>query len=185
MRLQRLVVMLLAIGLWAVIPAAAQERFGGLTGVVTDQQGGALPGATITTTNNDTGTVRTTVSDENGRFNIDALEPGRYSVIVELSGFQKLEANNVIVLLGRNAELPAQLRLGTVSETVQVVGDTARQIDTRSTAITHNITSEEFNRMPKPRRPLRPLRRGDRQPGAARRRTAGEWRQRCRELVHG
>jgi len=131
--------------------AAAQERFGGIAGSVSDQQQGALPGATVTATNNQTGAVRTTVTGSDGRFQLTDLEPGRYTVAIELQGFQRLENREVIVLLGRNIDFPARLQLGQVSETVQVVGETSRQIDTRSTAISHNITSEEIDRMPKAR----------------------------------
>ncbi|MFN7915827.1 MAG: carboxypeptidase regulatory-like domain-containing protein [Vicinamibacterales bacterium] len=131
--------------------AAAQERFGGIAGSVTDPQQGALPGATVTATNNQTGAVRTTVTGTDGRFQLADLEPGRYSVIVELQGFQRLENRDVLVLLGRTVEFPAQLQLGQISETVQVTGEAARQIDPRSTAITHNITAEEIDRIPKAR----------------------------------
>jgi hypothetical protein len=143
--------MMIALLLCAAAPIAAQERFGGIAGTVSDPQQGALPGATITATNNETGSVRTTVTGSDGRFQLADLEPGRYTVTVELQGFQRLQSNDVIVLLGRNIEFPAQLQLGQISETVQVTGETSRQIDTRSTAITHNITAEEIDRMPKSR----------------------------------
>lgn len=144
----------LAIGLLIALAAAgvsAQERFGGIAGAVTDPQQGALPGATITATNNQTGAVRTTVAGSDGRFQLADLEPGRYTVVVELQGFQRLQSTDVLVLLGRTIDFPAQLQLGQVSETVQVTGEISRQIDTRSTAITHNITAEEIDRMPKAR----------------------------------
>ena len=48
--------------------ASAQERFGALTGRVTDQQGSAVPGVTVVTTNTQTGEVRTFVTDANGQY---------------------------------------------------------------------------------------------------------------------
>lgn len=135
----------------AAYAAQAQERFGGIAGTVTDPSAAALPGATITATNKVTGAMRTTVSGTDGSFAVRDLEPGRYTVTVELQGFQKLEASDVLVLLGRNADLSAQLKLGQVSETVQVTGDAVSQIDIHSTTIAHNVTAEEFDRLPKAR----------------------------------
>ena len=140
-----------ALLLAASLPSTAQERFGGIAGAITDPSAAALPGATITATNKASGAVRTTVSGTDGTFALRDLEPGRYAVAVELQGFQKLEADDVLVLLGRNAELSAQLKLGQVSETVQVTGDAVRQIDMKSTTIAHNVTAEEFDRLPKTR----------------------------------
>jgi outer membrane receptor for ferrienterochelin and colicin len=140
-----------ALLLFAASPMSAQERFGSLAGTVTDPSAAALPGTTVTATNTASGAVRTVVSGPDGTFNIPDLEPGRYNVSVELQGFQKLEANDVLVLLGRTAQLNAQLKLGQVSETVQVTADAVRQIDMKSTTVSHNITSEELDRMPKAR----------------------------------
>src|SRR4051812_46488232 len=151
MRVHTMKWLLMLVLLCAAGTAAAQERFGGIAGSVTDQQQGALPGATVTATNNQTGAVRTTVTGSDGRFQLTDLEPGRYTVAIELQGFQRIENREVIVLLGRNIDFPARLQLGQISETVQVVGETSRQIDTRSTAITHNITAEEIDRIPKAR----------------------------------
>jgi hypothetical protein len=134
-----------------VHPAQAQERFGGLAGVVTDTTPAPVPGATITVTNNQTGATRVVVSGPDGSFRIPDLDPGRYTVVVELSGFQKVQADDVIVLLGRTVEFPAQLRVGAVTETVNVTAEASRQIDLTSVTTAHNVTQEEFDRMPKPR----------------------------------
>jgi hypothetical protein len=60
--------------------AWAQAGTGTLTGSVRDSQGGALPGTTVTATNNATGAVRTTVANETGSFNMPGLTPGTYTV---------------------------------------------------------------------------------------------------------
>jgi hypothetical protein len=56
--------------------AWAQAGSGNLTGTVRDSQGGALPGVTVTATNNATGAVRTTVTNETGAFNMPGSHPG-------------------------------------------------------------------------------------------------------------
>jgi hypothetical protein len=61
-----------------------------------------------------------------------------------------VERTDVVVLLGRAFEVNAELRVGGVTETVQVVAETPL-VDTRSTMVAHNVTAEEFDRIPKGR----------------------------------
>ena len=70
---------------------------------------------------------------------------------VELQGFQKVQADDVLVLLGRTADFPATLKVGGLSEVVTVTSDTKTQVDLHSTTVAHNVTAEEFDRMPKTR----------------------------------
>ncbi|MEP7310412.1 MAG: carboxypeptidase regulatory-like domain-containing protein [Acidobacteriota bacterium] len=128
----------------------AQERFGGLSGVVTDSSQAAVPGATITITNKQSGAVRSAVSGAEGAYSVPDLEPGRYTVVIELSGFQKVSNDDVLVLLGRTFTVNAQLTVGNVSETVNVTA-AEKQIDLKSVTISHNVTSEELDRLPKAR----------------------------------
>ena len=80
--------------------AAAQERFGALTGRITDQTSAALPGVTVTTTNTQSGETRVFVTGADGMFRAPDLVPGRYTVKFELSGFSSAERADVLVLLG-------------------------------------------------------------------------------------
>jgi hypothetical protein len=131
--------------------ATAQERFGGLTGVVTDASGGVLPGATVTVTSKNTGAARTIVTSSDGLYTIPDLEPGRYSLTAELSGFAKYQIDDVLVSLGKTLKVDAQLKVGDMSEVVQVQAEARPQIDLRSTLVSHNVTSEEIDRLPKGR----------------------------------
>src|SRR6476659_4878056 len=123
--------------LWALLTvvvtgaATAQERFGGIAGVVTDTSQAPVPGATITATNKQTGATRTAVSGADGVYRIPDLDPGRYTVTVELQGFQKVQADDVLVLLGRTADFPASLKVGGVAEAVTVTGESSPQVDLR------------------------------------------------------
>ena len=115
----RIMALLLLCGLAVGTTAMAQERFGTLTGKVTDQQGAAVPGVTVTTRNNETGEVRVFVTDANGQYIAPDLNPGRYTVTFELTGFSRIERNDIAVILGRTFELDAQMMVGSVTETVQ------------------------------------------------------------------
>ena len=143
-----LVAVLMAAGVGV---ATAQERFGGLTGIVTDASGGVLPGATVTVSNKSTGAARTQVTSADGVYTIPDLEPGHYAVVVELSGFSKIQMGDVLVSLGKTLKVDAQLKVGDMSEVVQVQAEARPAIDLRSTLVSHNVTSEEIDRLPKGR----------------------------------
>jgi len=133
------------------LPIRAQERFGGLTGAVTDTMKLAVPGATVTATNNQTGAVRTAVTGGDGTYRIAELSPGRYTVTIELQGFQKATVNDALVVLGKDFPISAELMPGAVTEVVNVTGQIEKQIDLKDVALAHNITSEEFDQLPKAR----------------------------------
>ena len=90
------------------------------------------------------------MTDGSGGYRAD-LEPGMYTVRFELSGFARQEVPNFEVLLGRNTTSIASLKVGNVSEAVQVTAEHAPLIDARSTIIAHNVTAEEIDRLPKGR----------------------------------
>ena len=131
--------------------ATAQERFGGLTGIVTDASGAVLPGATVTITSKNTGAARTLVTGGDGLYSVPDLDPGKYSMVVELSGFSKVSFDDIAVSLGKTLKLDAQLKVGDMTETVQVQADARPAIDSRSTLVSHNVTAEEIDRLPKGR----------------------------------
>jgi hypothetical protein len=74
--------------------AAAQIAAATISGIVVDQAGAPVPGASVTVTATDTGRPRTAFTDRNGRYLAPALPPGRYEVRVELSGFRTADSFN-------------------------------------------------------------------------------------------
>jgi outer membrane receptor protein involved in Fe transport len=129
----------------------AQERFGTVTGTVTDTTEAAVPGATVTATNKETGATRVVVSGVDGTYRVPDLDPGRYALTIELQGFQKIVVDDLIVLLGRSLTADARLQPGVLSEVVSVTADATRQLDLASVTLAHNVTAEEIDRMPKGR----------------------------------
>ena len=78
--------------------ASAQTTTGVISGTVIDPQGGVVPGATVTVTNEATNDARTATTDgERGFFQVTGLTPGTYSVNVTLQGFRKFERKGVVV----------------------------------------------------------------------------------------
>src|SRR5262249_45698856 len=70
----------------AVVPVFAQLPTGTILGTVKDTSGAVIPGATVTAQNVETGTSRTTLSDETGAYRLAAMPVGHYDLRAELSG---------------------------------------------------------------------------------------------------
>ena len=77
---------------------------------------------TVSVTNNQTGAVQSFVTDGNGVYSARELSPGRYTVAFELQGFARVQQPDVTVQLGRDFMVDAQMRVGALTETVQVSG---------------------------------------------------------------
>src|SRR5687767_431132 len=75
--------------------AFAQASTGTFNGRVLDQGDAVLPGVTVTVTNQATGVVRTTVTNEEGVYSMPGLDPGVYNVATDLTGFTTAARNGV------------------------------------------------------------------------------------------
>ena len=78
------------------------ETTSAIVGQVTDATDAAIPGATVTITNRETGLKRSAKTDDSGRFNFPQLKPGTYSVKVEAEGFEPQQNDNVFPAWARS-----------------------------------------------------------------------------------
>lgn len=116
--------LVLGMALAGAAPAAAQAiTTGNIVGSVVDQQGGVLPGATVSATHTPTGTAYQAVTQSEGRFSILNVRVGPYSVKVSMPGFKEQEQKDVTVALGEDRSVIFKLALATVSETVNVAAE--------------------------------------------------------------
>ena len=104
---------------------SAQEFRATLQGNITDPSQAALPGATVTLRNVDTGIERTAPTDEAGRYIFQYVMPGRYSLTVQAPGFKTIVRSGISLSLNDNIRLDVELPLGETTETVSVVADVA------------------------------------------------------------
>jgi len=130
-------------------PLFAQEQTASIQGTVTDSSGGALPGATVEAINAQ-GSRFSAVSDSNGRYRFPSVPPGTYTVTGSLSGLDSASAKGLVVTLGSTPRVDLKLRLGTVAESISVTAD-APLVDVTSSAISTEIRSEDFEKLPKGR----------------------------------
>jgi len=127
--------------------APMQGTTGSISGVVTDESKAALPGATVTVKNAETGQNRVTTTDEQGRFRADALSPGKYSVAVELSGFRTAEYPSMTLSVGQATSLNVVMQIGGVSEKVVVMAD-ASLVATRQSSVTGLVDQSQIRELP-------------------------------------
>jgi Carboxypeptidase regulatory-like domain len=116
--------------------AGAQVTSATIVGTVTDASGAALPGATVTARNVDTGFTHTVPANDVGAYRLEFLPIGRYVVEVSLSGFKTAVRSGIVLNVNDTARVDAALSLGGVSETVNV--------ESAPTAI--NTTTSEISR---------------------------------------
>jgi len=138
--------------------ASAQMTRGSLGGTVRDDTGGVLPGVSVTIKNEDTGISRTVVTNAEGFYRAPALEPGKYTVTVQLSGFRSLERNAVQVLTNQETTFNADLKVGGMTDTI-VVEDVRGEIELNKTNpnIAMTATSRQAVELPLPGRNINNL----------------------------
>jgi hypothetical protein len=145
MRVLRLLAMAAAVCALA-IPAFAQGTNGVLEGQITDDQGLALPGASVTARNTDTGFSRSTTSDAAGSFRIPGLPIGPYEVKAELAGFGS-QAHKTAVNVGSSSAVAFHMSVASKTEEVTVVAE-APLIDVKDSGVGEVINNVQIANLP-------------------------------------
>ncbi|MCA1585723.1 MAG: TonB-dependent receptor [Acidobacteria bacterium] len=135
--------------LLAVTTVVSAQTTGTLNGRLTDTQGLAVPGATVTV-NGPQGS-KSEVSDGEGRFSVPFLTPGTYDVRAELQGFKAVDVRGATVSLGQTTDLLIKMEVGGLTETVEVTSSTV-VVDTSSTTTGAILSEELLSRVPVGRR---------------------------------
>src|SRR5262245_59669970 len=148
--MQRIVVSLVVAAVFSIVPIAplfGQGALSEINGTATDQSGAVLPGVTVTLTEETTGLVRTVVTNDTGRWVLPALQPGRYTIKAELSGFQTQNRSGVVVNVGQAITINLALPVGTLTDQVTVSAEAPLVEVTRSDVGT-NITGQNIDALP-------------------------------------
>ena len=96
------------------------ETTSAIVGQVSDASGAAVPSATVTVTNKETGLRRSASTDDSGRFNFPQLKPGAYSVKVEAEGFEPQQNDAVSAALGQKQTVDFRLKIAQSNQTVEI-----------------------------------------------------------------
>jgi len=125
--MRRLLVSLLPLAAAAIllVPHTASAQVGSIAGVVRDASGAVLPGVTVEVTSPALiEKVRSTTTDNNGRYQITALSVGSYSVTITLTGFSTFKRENVQVTSDFTATVNAEMTVGGIKDEVNVKAET-------------------------------------------------------------
>ena len=130
----------------STVPAAAQETTATITGTVTDQSGGVLPGVTVSAKHVPTGRTFEAVTNAEGNFLVPLLPVGAYELTFTLSGFQPRVVQGLTLAVNDRIKIDASLATGGVSEVVQVTGRTT--LTQTATAVQELIDSQRVQELP-------------------------------------
>jgi hypothetical protein len=138
-------ILLLAVSHMMATSAMAQFERSQISGVVKDDQGGVVPGVTVTAINKQTGASTSTVTDASGFYTVPNLLPGRYDVTAELQGFRKVTQSNIQLDAAAQVRADLTLSAGTVTEQVTVTAEpTPLQ---RDTALRKTVESKDIEQL--------------------------------------
>lgn len=150
MKRQLCVVLALVLSLIAFSGAAkAQVLYGSIVGTVNDQSGAAVPSATVTATNKDTGQQREAIANELGGYTFVAVQPGTYEIKVVKQGFRTTAESNVQVTSNSTTRVDLAIQVGAVTDSVNIEA-TAAVLQTESANVRAEVQSRELLNIPMP-----------------------------------
>ena len=146
--MRRLALWLVILVFAAVSSATAQTSAGGsVRGTVRDEQGGVLPGVTITATSPNAVRPSMTITDAQGYYRLSDLQPGPYMLTAQLDGFTKYERMGIEIHAALNIDVDIPMKVGSVTETVQVIAETP-MLEVQKPVQAINITGDMQRQLP-------------------------------------
>jgi hypothetical protein len=131
--------------LWA--NSACAQSASQISGQVTDPQKAAVPNAQVRVVNQSTRVARTTKTNDAGYYSVPFLEPGKYEVFVEASGFGTATTSEVTLTVGQVLVVNFDLRLGSASEKI-VVTEASQQINTTDGSVSTVVDRQFAENLP-------------------------------------
>jgi hypothetical protein len=125
----------------------AQTNTAEIAGIIRDQQGSRLPGATVAAVHLESRTRVQATTDQQGRYLLPALLLGTHEVTVELSGFKRVLRTPVAVALGERLQLDFELEIGGLAESITVSGDPPL-LQVNTAEISDIVANEQILQMP-------------------------------------
>ena len=138
---------LLCVGVFGVNRLQAQVTTAALSGTVMDTTGALVVGAKIQAKNVSTGSTYTAVTDGQGRYSIQELPVGTYSVSAQKSGFRNVVQTGIVLTVGAQPVLDFKLPVGRTEEVVQVQGQ-ASVVETQTAAVGQLVSPTQMAELP-------------------------------------
>lgn len=133
--------------LFVAAPAIAQVDTGAIVGTVGDSQQQRVSDAVVRLTQISTNVERTTKSDHDGNFSFSPVAIGTYSLTVEHDGFERYVRTNIVISAQTTAQVDAVLRIGEVSQSVEVAAD-APLLETQTSSLQQVVNGRSITDLP-------------------------------------
>lgn len=128
-------------------PASYAQITGTITGSVYDKTGAVVPNANVSLINQASQDTRLTVSNGDGYFAFGSVNPGTYTIKVELKGFKSFQQKDIILQASDKRNVVATLEVGAAVETVTVEAQTElTPVDSGARSL--DLTATDYNRLP-------------------------------------
>lgn len=131
------------------VPVEAQVLYGSLVGNIRDASDAAVPGATVTITNKQTGQVRTVTTDEAGSYIAPTIQAGDYQIQVKKDGFRTANEAGITVTANSQVRVDVRMQLGSVSETIEVSA-AAAALQTDRAEVKSELGAKALTELPVP-----------------------------------
>ncbi|MEO5762197.1 MAG: carboxypeptidase regulatory-like domain-containing protein, partial [Vicinamibacteria bacterium] len=127
----------------------AQTTTGSISGLVVDQSGGVLPGATVLAVHVPSGTRYEAVARADGRYSIQGVRVGSpYTVTISMQGFQPRMVKDVTVSLGASVDVDATLKTANLSEEVTVTAESNPIFSSARTGAATSVSRDVIATLP-------------------------------------
>lgn len=134
---------------------AAQQASSRLTGIVTDDTGGIIPGVLVTATNQGTGISHEVITNDQGSYTFASLPPSTYTISAELSGFKKSTTTDFLLETATTKTLDITLEVGDITQEVTVVAQSVQQIQLETSDLGDVVFERKIKDLPlNGRRPI-------------------------------
>jgi hypothetical protein len=127
--------------------AQAQQATALITGTVKDPSGAVVAGAKVTLKNSNTNIARDVTTNKDGYYSFTLVPIGNYELTVEQRGFEKYVHSGITLEINQNARLDVSLKVGSISQVVEVQGDVS-QVDTVSATLGKVETTQRILQLP-------------------------------------
>jgi hypothetical protein len=136
------------LGLFLIcFPLSSQGNSGRILGIIVDQSGGTIAGATVTITDTQRGISRDLITDEAGDYNAPNLLPGTYRVRAQFKGFKNVERENILLEVGQDIRVDLSLQPGVDTQTITVT-EQLPMIETTNATLGGTLSNETLNDLP-------------------------------------
>jgi hypothetical protein len=147
LRKTSLLLLLISFLLLAPLASNAQTSRGILAGVARDATGAVIAKASVSIRNEETGEIRDTLTQNDGAYRLDSLNPGTYTVTVQSTGFTKSVTPHVVVNASVVSTYDVSLAVGKASDVVEV-STTSNAINTENGALAGVLGTTEIRNLP-------------------------------------